>query len=110
MKLSDSIDGLLDGTRYLAWGIALICIPVSVVLFFANLSLGLASVMVCIAAFLAAVGVAVLLLPKKLAKGFLTDKKKRYIIGTVSIIVAVAVMGITYFSVGDFPALNLLFV
>ena len=109
MKLFESIDGLLVGTKYLAWAIALICIPMTAVLFFVNLPLGLPSAMVFVAAFLLAVGVTVLLLPEKLAKGKLADQKKRYMIGGVALILAVAIMGITYFANGGFPALNLLF-
>lgn len=109
MKLFESIDSLLIGTKYLAWAIALICIPVTAVLFFANLSLGLASAMVFIAAFLLAVGVTLLLLPQKLAKGILASKK-RNIIAAVAVVLAAAIMGITYFSVGGFPELNLLFI
>lgn len=111
MKLFETIDGLLIGTKYLAWGIALICIPATAILFFANLSLGPASAMVCAAAFLLAVGVTLLLLPEMLSKNdFMADKKKRCTIGAVAIVLATAVMGITYFSTGAFPALKLLFV
>lgn len=110
MKLFEAVDGLLVGATYLAWSIALVCIPITAILFFANLSLGLTSAMVCVAAFLLAVGVTLLLLPEKLAKkGFLSDKKKRCMVGVVAVVLAVAVMGITYFSVGAFPMLNLLF-
>ena len=108
MKLFESIDGLLVGTKYLAWIIALICIPVSAVLFFANLSLGLSSAMVCVAALLLAVGVTLLLLPEKL-KGKLAGKS-RNIVGVVAVVLAAAIMGITYFSAGGFPELNLLFI
>lgn len=110
MKLFESIDGLLVGTKYLAWIIALICIPMTAVLFFVNLSLGLPSAMVFVAAFLLAVGVTLLLLPEKFAKGKLADQKKRNTIGGVSLVIAVAIMGITYFVNGGFPELNLLFI
>lgn len=109
MKLFETIDGLLVGAKYLAWGIALVCIPIAVVLLFANLSLGLASVMVCAAALLLAVGVTLLLLPEKLAKGKLAGKK-RNIVGAAAIVLAAAIMGITYFCVGGFPELNMLFI
>lgn len=110
MKLFETIDGLLVGTKYLAWAIALVGIVGSIVLFFANLSLGLASAMVFVAAFLLSIGVTLLLLPEKLAKGKLGDQKKRMIIGCVAVVLAAAVMGITYFAVGGFPALNLIFI
>lgn len=109
MGLFKTIDGLLIGTKYLAWGIGLIGMIGSVVLFFANLSLGFASAAVFIAAFLLSVAVTLLLLPKQLVKGICTGKA-RYIIGGVALIIAVAVMGIVYASCEGFPALNLLFV
>lgn len=109
MKLFDSIDGLLVGTKYLAWGIALVGILASVILLFANLSLGVASAAACLAALLLSVGVTLLLLPKQLAKGIL-GSNKRFVIGGVAVVFAVAVMGIAYFTNGSFPALNLLFI
>lgn len=109
MGLIKTIDGLLIGTKYLAWGIGLIGMIGSVVLFFANLSLGFASAAVFIAAFLLSVAVTLLLLPKQLVKGIFAGKA-RYIIGGVSLVIAVAVMGVVYASCGGFPALNLLFV
>lgn len=108
MKLFESIDGLLTGTKYLAWGIALLGIPLSVILLFTNFSMGFAAVMVCIAALLLAVGVTLTMLPEKLAKGKLAGKM-RFIVGGVAIVLAVAVMGIAFFTTGGFPALNLIF-
>ena len=109
MQLFKTIDGLLVGTKYLAWAIGLIGIVGSVILFFANLSMGFASAMVFIAALLLSIAVTLLLLPKQLAKGKL-GSNKRFVIGAVALILAVAVIGITYFANGGFPALNLLFV
>lgn len=109
MKLFNSIDGLLVGTKYLTWAIGLIGIVGSVILFFVNLSMGFASAMVFIAALLLSVAVTLLLLPKRLAKGKLTSNK-RFVIGTVALALAAAVIGITYFANGGFPDLNLLFV
>lgn len=109
MKLFDSIDGLLKGTRYLAWGIALLGIVGSVILFFANISLGMTSAAIFLATFFLAIGVTLLLLPKQLAKGILEGNKK-YLIGTVALIVAFVVAGIVWFSNGGFPEVNLLFV
>lgn len=109
MKLFESIDGLLVGTKYLAWAIALVGILGSVVLFVANLSLGFGSAVVFIASFLLAVGVTLLLLPEKLAKGKLEGNKKN-IVGVVACVLAAAIMGIVYFTNGGFPELNLIFV
>lgn len=108
MKLFDITDGLLSGTRYLAWGIAVLGIIGSVVLFFANLSLGFASAAVFLASFFLAIGVVLLLMPKQLAKGKLEGTKK-YIIGAVALIIALVIMGIVWFSNGGFPAINLIF-
>ena len=41
MKLFESIDWLLIGTRYMSWAIALLGIVGSVILFFANIPLGI---------------------------------------------------------------------
>lgn len=109
MKLFELIDGLLVGTKYLAWAIGLLGIACSVILFFSNLSLGLASAMVFLAALLLSVAVTLLLLPGKLARGTLAGSR-RTVIGAAALALAVAVMGITYFANGGFPPLNLLFV
>lgn len=110
MKLFESIDGLLAGAVYLFWAIALVCIPITLVLFFVNLGMGFASAMVFVAAFALSVGVTLMLLPAKLAKGKLADQKKRMTVGCVLLVLAAAIMGITYFACGGFPALNLLFI
>lgn len=108
MKLFYTIDGLLVGTKYLAWGIALLCIPLSAILLFANITMGFAAVMTCVAALLMAVGVTLIILPGKFAKGKLAGKT-RFIVGSVSIVFAVAIMGITFFSAGGFPDMNMFF-
>lgn len=109
MKLFDTIDYLLVGTKYLAWGIALVGIIGCAILFFANLSMGIAAAAVCLAALLLSVGVTLLLLPKQLAKGILAGNK-RYAVGAIALALAVIVMGIAYFANGGFPAMNLLFI
>lgn len=110
MKLFDTVDGLLVGTRYLAWGIGLVGIIGSVILFFANLPLGIASAATSLAALLLSVSVTLLLFPKKLTERNLEKLAgtKRYIIGAAALVMAVAVMGIVYLTNGGFPALNLL--
>lgn len=109
MKLFESIDGLLAGTRYLAWGIGVLGIIGSIMLFIANVPLGIGTAAVFVASLFLAVAVALLLLPKQLAKGKLEGKKK-YIVGVASLMIAIAVMGIVYLSNGGFPAVNLIFV
>lgn len=108
MKLFESIDGLLVGTRYLAWGIGVLGVIGSVILFIANVPLGIGTAAVFVASFFLAVAVSLLLLPKQLAKGKLESNKK-YIVGAVSLVIAIAVMGIVYLSNGGFPAVNLIF-
>jgi len=109
MKLFESIDGLLVGTRYLAWGIGVLGVIGSIILFIVNVPLGIGTAAVFIASFFLAVAVALLLLPKQLAKGKLKSNKK-YIVGVVSLVIAIVVMGIVYLSNGGFPAVNLIFV
>lgn len=108
MKLFESIDGLLVGTWYLAWGIGVLGVIGSVILFIANVPLGIGTAAVFVASFFLAVAVSLLLLPKQLAKGKLESNKK-YIVGAVSLVIAIAVMGIVYLSNGGFPAINLIF-
>lgn len=108
MGLFKTVDGLLAGTKSLAWGIALIGIVGSVILFFANIGLGFVSAAVFIATLFLSIGVTLLLLPKVLAKKKL-EGKGRYIIGAIAVVIAVAVMGIVYLSAGGFPAVNLIF-
>ena len=109
MKLFDTVDGLLVGTRYLSWALGVLGIIGSVILCVVNFSMGFASAAVFIAAFFLAVGVVLLLLPKKLAKGKLLGGKK-YIAGSASLLAAMVIMGIIWLSCGGFPALNLIFI
>lgn len=51
MKLFESIDGLLVGTRYLAWGIGVLGVIGSVILFIANVPLGIGTAAVFVASF-----------------------------------------------------------
>lgn len=109
MGLFKVIDYLLVGTKYLAWAMGLVGMVGSVILFFFNLSLGITSALVFVAALLLSVAVTLLLLPKALVKGKL-DSPKRIVVGCVALVLAVAIMGIIYFVSGGFPSLNLLFV
>lgn len=108
MKLFECIDGLFIGARYLAWAIALLGIVGSVILLFVNIPLGLASAAVFLATFFLSVGVVLLLVPNKFVKGKLEGNKK-YWVGVVALIIALAVMGIVWFTNDEFPALNLIF-
>lgn len=107
MKLFETIDGLFVGTRYLVWGLGVLGTIGSLILFVANLPLGLVTAATFLASFCLALAVALLLMPEKLAEGRLEKK------GAVSIlllVVAVALMGLIYLVCGGFPAVNLLFV
>ena len=109
MNLLSCTDGLLKGTRYLVWGIALAGIACSFVLFLANLPLGLAAACVFGAAFFLSIGVTLLLLPGKLAKGKL-EGRKRYVVGAAALLVALVIIALVWFANGGFPIVNLLFV
>ena len=109
MGLSKVIDGLLVGTHYLAWVLAVVCIPGSIVLMLANLTLGIGAVAVFLAALLLAVGLSVLIMPKLVSDRIEVAKKVR-IPAVILCVAAVALMGITYAMCGGFPVINLLFV
>lgn len=108
MMLFKSIDWLLAGTVYLLWAIGLLGIAGSVILFFVNLPLGLGAAMVFIAAFFLSMGVTLLLLPKRLAKGKM-EGSRRYMTGAVFCVIALAVMFCVWNINGGFPSLNLIF-
>ena len=82
------IDGLLVGTRYLAWGLGVLGVVVSATLFCLNLPLGAASALVWIAALLLAVGVTLTLLPAALVRGKLAGKL-RWAVGCGALAAAV---------------------
>ena len=109
MLILECIDKLLVGTKYLSWGIGVVGILGSIVLFFANLSLGFASAAVFIAAFFLFIAVALLLLPKQIISDGAV-RKITNIAGGIALAIAIAVMGITYAACGGFPKLNLLFI
>lgn len=109
MGLFKTVDGLLVGAKYLVWGLSVLGIVGSVVLFFANMGLGLGAAAVFIATLFLSIALTLLLLPKQLAKGPL-EGNKRYVIGAVAAVIALAVMGIVYWMNGGFPAVNLIFV
>lgn len=108
MGLLSTIDGLLVFARYLAWAIAVVCVPISLVLVCMNLPLGIGSAAVFLAALLLAAGLAVLLMPRVVAERIKGIEGFR-IPAVVLCVVAVALMGITYALSGGFPEINLLF-
>ena len=108
MKLLQCIDGLLVGTRYLAWAIGIAGVIASVFLIAANLPLGISSAVVFAASLLLAVGVSLVLLPGQLAVGFLNGRW-RYIVGAIALLAAVVIMGIVWFTNNGFPPVDLVF-
>lgn len=108
MGLFSIIDVLFIAAHYLAWGIAVLGIPVSVVLLFANLSLGAAPAAMIAALLLLAAGLAVILMPKKVAEHVPVLHKLLAPAGALCV-VAVVVAGVAFFLNGALPALNLLF-
>ncbi|WP_125143370.1 hypothetical protein [Clostridium transplantifaecale] len=108
MKLFESIDWLLIGTKYLSWSIGLIGIIGSVILFFVNIPLGIGSAMVFAATFFLAISVTLLLLPSRFAKGRL-EGNKRYITGAITFVIALVIMFAVWNVSGGFPNLNLIF-
>ena len=111
MKLFNTIDGLLVGTRYLAWGMGLVGIAGSVILLFVNIPMGMAAAATFLAALFFSVSVTLLLLPKRFTEGEPenTGGHKRSMIGAAALVAAIAVMGVIYLINGGFPVLNLLF-
>ena len=108
MKLLQCIDGLLVGTRYLTWAIGIAGVIASVFLIAANLPVGISSAVVFAASLLLAVGVSLVLLPGRLAVGFLNGRL-RYIVGAMALLAAVVIMGIVWFTNNGFPTVNLIF-
>lgn len=106
MIIGEIIDGIFKCLRYGVWGMSVLGIVISLIMIFANFGLGFASVAICIALLLMCISLAMLLMPKN--SKFELDTKK-IIIGVVLILLAIVVVGITYFSIDGFPALNLLF-
>lgn len=108
MKLLQCIDGLLVGTRYLTWAIGIAGVIASVFLIAANLPVGISSAVVFAASLLLAAGVSLVLLPGRLAVGFLNGRL-RYIVGAMALLAAVVIMGIVWFTNNGFPTVNLIF-
>jgi len=109
MMIFKTIDGLFIGTRYGSWGLGVIGILCSLILVVANVSLGIPSAMLFVAALCLSIAVSLILLPKQLVKNdFLKDK--RFVIGGLAIVVAALIAGIVFLTNGGFPPVNLLFV
>ena len=110
MILSDVINWLFIGTRYLVWAMGLIGVPLSIILLVANIGGGIGAMGLMVATLLLSIALTLMLMPnslvEKLPEGL---QEKRFLIGIVAVIVAAAFAGIVYFTAGGFPSLNLLF-
>ncbi|AMC94554.1 hypothetical protein AOC36_11400 [Erysipelothrix larvae] len=109
MKLTKVIDALFIGTRYGSWGMGVLGIILSVILAFANLSMGLGPTLLCVAALFVSLGITVLLAPQKLSDRFMKSNNK-VTAGVVCILGAAIIAGLTYYTNGGFPIMNLLFI
>lgn len=101
-KMFKTIDGLFTGTRFGVLGLAALGIAGSVILFFANIGLGILPALLCVAAFALCAALVLLLMPGKMTK-------KRAVAAAVGLVLAFAIAGITYYTNGGFPQMNLLF-
>lgn len=101
-QMFKTIDGLFIGIRFGVLGLAALGIAGSVILFFANISLGLLSALLCVAAFALCAALVLLLMPGQMTK-------KRAAAAAVGLVLAFAIAGITYYTNGGFPQMNLLF-
>lgn len=108
MSLFKVIDGLFVGLRYGVLCLSILGIFASIVLFFLNISMGMAALMVFVATLALSVSLTLFLVPEAFIKKNISNKK-RYATGATLVIVAAIVMGITYFTASGFPELNLLF-
>lgn len=108
MMIGNVIDGIFKCTRYGVWGIAVLGILASALMIFTNIGLGFGSVMISVALLLVSIAVTMLLMPKAIFKNYELDTKK-IVISIALLVIAAAIAGITYFAVGGFPALNLIF-
>lgn len=105
--LIKTIDGLFVGTRYGVWVLGILGIVGSVILILVNFTLGFPSTLLCVGALCLSITVATALFPKQLIKGSLLEK--RFILATITGVIAIAIVGIVYFTNGGFPELNLIF-
>lgn len=110
MILSDIINGLFIGLRYLVWAMGVIGIPLSIILLVVNIGGGIGAIGLIVAALLLSIALTLMLMPnslvEKLPEGL---QEKRFLVGIIAVIVAAVFAGIVYFTVGGFPSLNLLF-
>lgn len=106
-----SVIGMLFvATRYIMWGIAIVGIPISIILIFANIKRGIKAVLLMIAALCIAISVALVAIPSSLIVILpIVLQANRFVIGGILGLVALAIATLVCFAKGEFPELNLLF-
>lgn len=109
MKLFEVIDYLLIGIRYGSWVLGVIGIIGSVILGFANVSLGFGAVLIFVATLLLSITLTLLLAPSKLAAKYISNNRK-FIVSGIAFVAALVITGIVYWTNGGFPELNLIFI
>lgn len=101
--MEKTINGLFIGTKYGVLGLSSVGILGSIILFFANMAIGMSSAILCIAALALCIALVIILMPKKMTI-------KESVIAVACLVVAFAITGIVYYSNGGFPHMNLLFI
>lgn len=85
--LSNVINGLFIGTKYLVWAMGVIGIPLSIILLVANIAGGIGAIVIMVATLLLSVAVTLMLMPnslvEKLPEGL---QEKRFLVGAVAVI------------------------
>lgn len=101
--MEKTIRGLFIGTKYGVLGLSALGIAGSVILFFMNVGIGMASAALCLAVLALCIGLVLILIPKEMTR-------RELIISVACLIIAFAITGIIYYSNGGFPHMNLLFI
>lgn len=109
MGISKTIDGIFIATRYGVFGLSVLGILMSFILILFNMNSGLGAIMTLIATLAISSSAALLLAPESLLNDRISVAR-RYAIAGVLAVIALIIMGVTYFLMGGFPDLNLLFI
>ena len=101
--IKKTIDGLFIGTRYGVFAMSALGVIGSIILFFVNIELGFSSAILCIAALALCIALFLILMPKKI-------RKRKAVVAGICLLLAFTITGITYFTNGGFPHMNLIFI
>lgn len=111
MLIFKVIDCLFIFTRYLCFSMGVAGILGSIILALCNISLGIYSVLLFLAAFLLSIAVTLLLMPEKIISKLPSALvEKRWVLSIVLLIVSTVLTGVIYFLCGGFPEMNLIFI